>query len=65
MPPDCPRHHFMKSHLAISKKGGKAGRGAAKARTTEQARAAAQARWAKRKPKSGLPNDRDDPAGRS
>ena len=34
------------NHRKISAKGGKAGRGAAKARTSEQARAAAQARWA-------------------
>ena len=39
---------------ALGKTGGKAGRGAAKARTSEQARAAAQARWAKRVPKSDV-----------
>jgi hypothetical protein len=33
------------------RKGGKAGRGASKARTSEQARAAARALWAKRKAK--------------
>lgn len=32
--------------------GGKAGTGKAKARTSEQARAAVMARWAKKKPKS-------------
>jgi len=37
------------NHRKISAKGGKAGRGAAKARTSEQARAAAQAGWAKRR----------------
>lgn len=41
-----------KHAVALGKKGGKAGRGAAKARTSEQARAAAQARWDKRPPKS-------------
>jgi hypothetical protein len=41
---------------ALGKAGGKAGRGEAKARTSEQARAAAQARWAKRQPKSDMPN---------
>jgi hypothetical protein len=35
----------------IGSKGGKAGRGASKARTSEQARAAARALWAKRKAK--------------
>jgi hypothetical protein len=36
----------------FSRKGGKAGRGKSKARTTEQARAAAMVRWSKRpKPK--------------
>lgn len=33
--------------VALGRKGGKAGRGAAKARTSEQAQAAALARWAK------------------
>jgi len=41
---------------ALGKKGGSAGRGAAKARTSEQARAAAKARWDKRQPKSEKPN---------
>ena len=36
---------------ALGKLGGKAGTGAAKARTSEQARAAINARWAKRKTK--------------
>ena len=36
-----------KAAAALGKKGGKAGTGKAKARTTEQARAAAQARWKK------------------
>jgi len=53
-----PTHLRMKTEYknkhaqVLGKKGGKSGRGAAKARTTEQARAAAQARWAKRQPKS-------------
>jgi hypothetical protein len=37
--------------VALGRRGGKAGTGQAKARTTEQARAAAQARWQKRKAK--------------
>lgn len=37
--------------VALGKLGGKAGTGKAKARTSEQARAAVMARWAKRKPK--------------
>jgi hypothetical protein len=36
--------------VALGRKGGKAGRGAVKARTSEQAQAAAFARWAKDKP---------------
>jgi len=43
------------THAQISAKGGKSGRGEAKARPSEQARAAAQARWTKRQPKS-VPN---------
>lgn len=41
-----------KAAVSLGRKGGKAGRGAAKARTSEQARAAAQARWDNRPPKS-------------
>jgi hypothetical protein len=42
----------IKAYLAsIGKKGGAAGKGAAKARTPEQARKAAEARWGKPKPK--------------
>ena len=37
------------THKQMSSKGGKAGTGAAKARTSEQARAAVEARWAKAK----------------
>jgi hypothetical protein len=33
--------------VALGRKGGKAGRGTAKARTSEQARAAVMVRWAK------------------
>jgi len=36
------------NHRDFSSKGGKAGRGAAKARTSEQARRAAFARWARK-----------------
>ena len=40
----------VKDYLAaIGRRGGEAGRGAAKARTSEQCRAAALARWAKEK----------------
>jgi len=49
------------THLQMSKKGGKSGTGAAKARTSEQARAAVKARWAKRpKKKTGAkrPNEK-------
>ncbi len=49
------------THKQFSAKGGKAGTGAAKARTSEQARAAVQARWEKhRKPKRvpAKPNDK-------
>ena len=43
--------------VALGKLGGQAGTGAAKARTSEQARAAVAARWAKtkRKPKRSRP----------
>jgi hypothetical protein len=37
-----------KHAVALGKRGGKAGKGKKKARTTEQARAAANARWRKR-----------------
>jgi hypothetical protein len=37
-----------KAAAALGKKGGKAGTGKAKARTTEQARAAAKTRWIKK-----------------
>ena len=43
---------LVKKYLsAIGRRGGEAGRGAAKARTSEQCRAAALARWAKNKKK--------------
>ena len=48
------------NHKQFSSKGGKAGRGAAKARTAEQARAAVMVRWSKpRKTKrvTAKPND--------
>jgi hypothetical protein len=42
----------------IGRKGGAAGRGPAKARTSEQAQAAARARWGKRKARAKRsPND--------
>ena len=40
-----PIHEYL---AEIGRKGGAAGRGPAKARTTEQAQAAARARWGKR-----------------
>lgn len=43
--------------VALGRKGGKAGTGASKARTSEQARAAVMARWAKRKVISILPKE--------
>ena len=49
------------NHKQFSSKGGKAGRGAAKARTADQARAAVMARWLKpRKTKSvtAKPNEK-------
>jgi hypothetical protein len=39
------------SAVALGRLGGRAGTGKAKARTTEQARAAAKARWAKKQAK--------------
>lgn len=42
----------MNAHQKISAKGGRSGRGAVKARTSEQASAAAQAMHAKRRAKS-------------
>jgi hypothetical protein len=41
-----PVHDYL---AEIGRKGGAAGRGPAKARTSEQAQAAARARWGKRK----------------
>jgi hypothetical protein len=38
---------------ALGKKGGKAGKGKAKARSSEQARAAVNVRWSKRKENQG------------
>lgn len=51
-----PVHDYL---AEIGRKGGAAGRGPAKARTSEQARKAALARWGKRKRKAGakrIPN---------
>ena len=55
------------THKQFSAKGGKAGTGASKARTSEQARAAVATRWAKtkRKPKRAAVRQNDkvsDPA---
>lgn len=49
------------THKQFSAKGGKAGTGDAKARTSEQARAAVAARWAKtkRKPKASARRHND------
>ena len=44
-----PVHDYLHDYLAeIGRKGGAAGRGPAKARTSEQAQAAARVRWGKR-----------------
>jgi hypothetical protein len=45
---------------AIGRKGGQSGRGKSKARTTEQARKAAMARWVKR-PSHGAPSQDSNP----
>ena len=45
----------------IGKKGGLAGRGSAKARTSEQARAAVNERWKKKRKE--VQDDQSDPAG--
>lgn len=49
--PCCGKKNVNKNHFAChtGSKGGKAGTGASKARTTEQARAAALKRWDGRK----------------
>ena len=43
--------------VSLGRKGGKAGTGAAKARTSAQARAAAQSRWKNHKAKPGPSNN--------
>ena len=49
-----PVHDYL---AKIGQKGGAAGRGPAKARTSEQAQAAARARWGKRKKRAKrIPN---------
>lgn len=45
---------------SLGRLGGKAGTGAAKARTTEQARAAVQARWKKHRKTKGVPAKPND-----
>lgn len=42
--------------VALGRKGGKAGSGKAKARTSEQARAAVLKRWENHRAKTGKPN---------
>ena len=49
-----PVHDYL---AEIGRKGGAAGRGPAKARTSEQAQAAARARWGKRKTKARAKRD--------
>lgn len=44
-----------KAAQSLGRLGGKAGTGAAKARTSEQARAAVQARWKKHRKTKGVP----------
>jgi hypothetical protein len=46
------RREMNKAAQSLGRLGGKAGTGAAKARTSEQARAAVAARWAKTKRKT-------------
>jgi hypothetical protein len=55
------------THKQFSAKGGKAGTGDAKARTSEQARAAVAARWAKtkRKPKASSRRHNDEVSDRA
>jgi hypothetical protein len=56
-----PVHDYL---AEIGRKGGAAGRGPAKARTSEQARAAARARWGKRKTKARAKRSPNAPAQR-
>ena len=52
-----------KAAQSLGRLGGKAGTGAAKARTSEQARSAVAARWRNHKPKrvTATPNDQAEP----
>lgn len=47
--------------VSLGRKGGKAGSGAAKARSSEAARAAVLQRWKNHRAKTGKPNDADEP----
>jgi hypothetical protein len=51
-----------KAAQALGRLGGKAGKGAAKARTSEQARAAVQVRWKKHRKTKGGPAKPNDPS---
>ena len=46
-----------KHAAALGKRGGKAGKGSAKARTSEQARAAANSRWEKERANENMAKD--------
>lgn len=50
LPPDIPPEMFEKVMRYLASRAGKSGRGQAKARSSEQARAAVKARWDKRSP---------------
>lgn len=45
--------------VSLGRKGGKAGSGAAKARSSEAARAAVLQRWKNHRAKTGKPNEKD------
>lgn len=53
------------AHAEISSKGGKAGTGAAKARSSAVAKAAALKRWANHKATPGPSNGADEPRGKA
>lgn len=51
LPPDIPPEMFVKVMRYLASRAGKAGKGKAKARTSEQARAAITKRWEKERAK--------------
>ena len=54
LPPDIPPEMFQRVMHYLASRAGRAGKGKAKARSSEQARAAVEARWAKAKDKKPL-----------